>query len=82
MFVGAVHLVADRLKWFGDEESDVETILAAKGEKVLRSLTGKQCPLAAVGRLEDFCFIDKKCNGGNNAKPQLCIRKERANGEQ
>lgn len=42
MFVGAVHLVADRLKWFGDEESDVETILAAKGEKVLRSLTGKQ----------------------------------------
>ncbi|CDJ62176.1 Zf-DNL-domain-containing protein, related [Eimeria necatrix] len=37
-----LHLVADRLKWFGDEESDVETILAAKGEKVLRSLTGKQ----------------------------------------
>lgn len=40
--MGAVHLVADRLKWFGEEESDVETILAAKGEKVLRTLTGKQ----------------------------------------
>ncbi|CDJ36077.1 uncharacterized protein EMH_0031240 [Eimeria mitis] len=35
-----LHLVADRLKWFGEEESDVETILAAKGEKVLRTLTG------------------------------------------
>ncbi|CDI76295.1 hypothetical protein, conserved [Eimeria acervulina] len=34
-----LHLVADRLKWFGEEESDVETILAAKGEKVLRTLT-------------------------------------------
>ncbi|KAL8451446.1 hypothetical protein Emag_002668 [Eimeria magna] len=32
------HLVADRLKWFGDEASDVESILAAKGEAVLRSL--------------------------------------------
>lgn len=34
-----LHLVADRLKWFGEEESDVETILAAKGERVLKSLT-------------------------------------------
>ena len=34
-------MVADRLKWFGDEESDVESILAAKGETVIRSLTGK-----------------------------------------
>ncbi|OEH78681.1 zf-dnl-domain-containing protein [Cyclospora cayetanensis] len=34
-----VHLVADRLKWFGDEESDIETILAEKGQTVIRSLT-------------------------------------------
>ena len=48
--MGAVHLVADRLKWFGDEESDVESILAAKGEKVIKSLTGNsEGPLASRG---------------------------------
>lgn len=34
-----LHLVADRLRWFGEEESDVESILAAKGEKVIKDLT-------------------------------------------
>ncbi|KAL8437620.1 hypothetical protein ACSSS7_000826 [Eimeria intestinalis] len=29
----------DRLKWFGDETSDIESILAVKGEAVVRSLT-------------------------------------------
>lgn len=36
----AVHLIADRLKWFGDEETSIETILKEKGE-VLRRLSGK-----------------------------------------
>ncbi|KAL8270897.1 hypothetical protein Esti_005191 [Eimeria stiedai] len=39
----SLHLVADRLNWFGDETSDIETILAAKGEAVLRSLTEAHC---------------------------------------
>jgi mitochondrial protein import protein ZIM17 len=29
-----LHLIADRLGWFDDESTDVESILAAKGEKV------------------------------------------------
>ncbi|CEL99010.1 unnamed protein product [Vitrella brassicaformis CCMP3155] len=35
----SLHLVADHLAWFTDEESDIETMMAAKGEQVLRTLT-------------------------------------------
>jgi len=30
------HLIADNLKWFGDEASDIESIMAEKGEEVKR----------------------------------------------
>lgn len=35
-----LHLIADRLGYFGDEDADVEKLLAAKGERVRRATLG------------------------------------------
>ena len=35
---GNFHLVADNLRWFGEEPENVETLLKAKGEEITKGL--------------------------------------------
>lgn len=52
-----LHLIADRLGFFGDESADVESLLAARGERVKRSSMGKGFSLAATAAPPDASAI-------------------------
>jgi len=54
------HLIADHLKWFGDEETDIEAIMREKGEEVVRlnqfRMPGSTQSSGSVVQVEGFEF--------------------------
>lgn len=74
---GNRHLIADHLKWFGDEETDIEKILREKGDEVVRlgrfRLAGAEAaaaqPLIQVDGLDQS--LGKAVAGPPEVVPQL-----------
>lgn len=59
-FFFVVHLVADNLGWFGNAPVNIETIMAQKGEDIVRKLTGalRRCRRHIELRLASFTERD------------------------